>query len=113
MDRTLDQAKVSGFAQQVLDVLNYSAQASFISIGHKTRITNSTLRLLSRASVRYLSTRSIGHNHIESLLDMLPLQKRVICVDSERLGGFICLMRYTIDARQLSFFRYDFCDKRG
>jgi D-specific alpha-keto acid dehydrogenase len=36
-----------------------------ISVGHKTPIGNSTLRALSRAGVRYLSTRSIGSNHID------------------------------------------------
>jgi D-specific alpha-keto acid dehydrogenase len=36
-----------------------------ISIGHKTRITNSTLRALSQAGVAYISTRSIGYNHID------------------------------------------------
>jgi D-specific alpha-keto acid dehydrogenase len=36
-----------------------------ISVGHKTPIGNSTLRALSRAGVRYLSTRSIGNNHID------------------------------------------------
>ncbi|MFJ5262600.1 D-lactate dehydrogenase VanH [Streptomyces sp. NPDC088387] len=36
-----------------------------ISVGHKTRITNSTLLALSRAGVAYISTRSIGYNHID------------------------------------------------
>ncbi len=36
-----------------------------ISVGHKTRIANSTLRALSQAGVMYISTRSIGHNHID------------------------------------------------
>jgi D-specific alpha-keto acid dehydrogenase len=36
-----------------------------ISVGHKSRITNSTLRALSRAGVAYISTRSIGCNHID------------------------------------------------
>src|SRR5882757_1438742 len=36
-----------------------------ISIGHKTRITNSALLALSRAGVVYISTRSIGYNHID------------------------------------------------
>jgi D-specific alpha-keto acid dehydrogenase len=35
-----------------------------ISVGHKTKITNSTLFALSQAGVEYISTRSIGHNHI-------------------------------------------------
>jgi D-specific alpha-keto acid dehydrogenase len=35
-----------------------------ISVGHKTQITNSILLDLSQAGVRYISTRSIGYNHI-------------------------------------------------
>jgi D-specific alpha-keto acid dehydrogenase len=35
-----------------------------ISVGHKTQITNSTLLALSQVGVRYISTRSIGYNHI-------------------------------------------------
>ena len=35
-----------------------------ISVSHKTRITNSTLFALSQAGVAYVSTRSIGFNHI-------------------------------------------------
>lgn len=36
-----------------------------ISIGHKTRVENSALLALSRAGVAYISTRSIGFNHID------------------------------------------------
>jgi D-specific alpha-keto acid dehydrogenase len=36
-----------------------------ISVGHKTEVTNRTLLALSNAGVEYLSTRSIGHNHID------------------------------------------------
>ena len=36
-----------------------------ISIGHKTRITHATLLALSSAGVEYVSTRSIGYNHID------------------------------------------------
>jgi D-specific alpha-keto acid dehydrogenase len=36
-----------------------------ISIGHKTHITNSTLLALSQAGVAYISTRSVGCNHID------------------------------------------------
>ncbi|WP_310376417.1 D-isomer specific 2-hydroxyacid dehydrogenase family protein [Catenuloplanes atrovinosus] len=36
-----------------------------ISVGHKTRITNDTLLALSRAGVEYISTRSIGYNHLD------------------------------------------------
>jgi D-specific alpha-keto acid dehydrogenase len=37
---------------------------SCISIGHKTQIPNSVLLALSRAGVKYISTRSVGYNHI-------------------------------------------------
>ncbi|MFD5094875.1 VanH-AOV family D-lactate dehydrogenase [Amycolatopsis thailandensis] len=36
-----------------------------ISIGHKTPITNSILLALSKIGVEYISTRSIGFNHID------------------------------------------------
>jgi D-specific alpha-keto acid dehydrogenase len=36
-----------------------------VSVGHKTPITNSTLLALSRAGVEYVSTRSIGYDHID------------------------------------------------
>jgi D-specific alpha-keto acid dehydrogenase len=36
-----------------------------ISVGHKTPLTQSTLSALSRAGVRYISTRSVGYNHID------------------------------------------------
>lgn len=36
-----------------------------ISVGHKTPITNPTLRALGRAGVEYISTRSIGFNHVD------------------------------------------------
>ena len=36
-----------------------------ISVGHKTAVSNSTLLALSRTGIRYLSTRSIGYNHID------------------------------------------------
>ncbi|WP_329126937.1 D-isomer specific 2-hydroxyacid dehydrogenase family protein [Streptomyces sp. NBC_01465] len=36
-----------------------------ISVGHKTPITHATLRALGGAGVGYISTRSIGYNHID------------------------------------------------
>jgi D-specific alpha-keto acid dehydrogenase len=36
-----------------------------VSVGHKTQVTNSTLLALSEAGVAYISTRSIGYNHID------------------------------------------------
>ena len=36
-----------------------------VSVGHKTQVANATLRALSRAGVAYISTRSVGYNHID------------------------------------------------
>jgi D-specific alpha-keto acid dehydrogenase len=36
-----------------------------ISVDHKTPVTNAILRALSHAGVRYLSTRSVGTNHVD------------------------------------------------
>jgi D-specific alpha-keto acid dehydrogenase len=36
-----------------------------ISVGHKTRVTNSTLDALNLAGVAYVSTRSVGYDHID------------------------------------------------
>jgi D-specific alpha-keto acid dehydrogenase len=36
-----------------------------ISVGHQTPVTSSALLALSRAGVRYVSTRSIGYDHID------------------------------------------------
>jgi D-specific alpha-keto acid dehydrogenase len=36
-----------------------------ISIGHKTQVTNAALLALSEAGVTYISTRSVGYNHID------------------------------------------------
>lgn len=36
-----------------------------ISVGHKAHITNSTLLALSLAGVAYVSTRSVGYNHVD------------------------------------------------
>lgn len=49
-----------------------------ISVGHKAQITNSALLALSQAGVTYISTRSIGYNHI----DVDYAQSVGICVET-------------------------------
>jgi D-specific alpha-keto acid dehydrogenase len=36
-----------------------------VSVSHKTQVTNSTLHALSQAGVSYVSTRSVGYDHID------------------------------------------------
>jgi len=56
---TITEAAVSGANVEL------AAGNQCISVGHKTPVTNSTLLALSRIGVRYVSTRSIGYNHID------------------------------------------------
>jgi D-specific alpha-keto acid dehydrogenase len=49
-----------------------------ISVGHKTRVSNSVLLALRRHGVRYISTRSAGSNHI----DLHSAEMMGICVEN-------------------------------
>lgn len=42
-----------------------SAGNRCISIGHKSQVSHATLRALHQAGVRYISTRSVGYDHID------------------------------------------------
>jgi D-specific alpha-keto acid dehydrogenase len=56
-----------------------------VSVGHKTQVSNGTLRALADAGVEYLSTRSIGDNHID-----------VSC--AQRLGIAVGTVTYSPDS---------------
>jgi D-specific alpha-keto acid dehydrogenase len=56
-----------------------------ISVGHKATVTNSTLAALSDAGVRYISSRSVGYNHID-------VQR------AERLGMSVETVAYSPDS---------------
>ncbi|MER0240564.1 D-isomer specific 2-hydroxyacid dehydrogenase family protein [Streptomyces sp. HSW2009] len=45
--------------------IELAAESRCISVGHKTRISNETLLALGQVGVQYVSTRSIGCNHID------------------------------------------------
>ncbi|RZT27302.1 D-specific alpha-keto acid dehydrogenase [Kribbella sp. VKM Ac-2569] len=49
-----------------------------VSVGHKTRVMNATLLALSRIGVTYISTRSVGYNHI----DVRYAERVGICVEN-------------------------------
>ena len=58
--------------------LELSSGNRCISVGHKTRISNSVLLALRRDGVRYISTRSAGYDHI----DLLAAESMGICVEN-------------------------------
>lgn len=49
------------------DTIGLAGGSRSISVSHKTRITNAHLTQLREAGVRYVSTRSIGYNHLDVL----------------------------------------------
>ncbi|MFI8483747.1 D-lactate dehydrogenase VanH-Sc [Streptomyces rubrogriseus] len=59
VDATLTEAAVCGENAEL------AAGHQCISIDHKAPVTPATLRALHRAGVTYISTRSIGYNHID------------------------------------------------
>ncbi|MEU7785022.1 D-isomer specific 2-hydroxyacid dehydrogenase family protein [Amycolatopsis sp. NPDC049159] len=56
---TITEAAVSA------DNAGLAAGMRCVSVGHKTRVTESTLLALSRIGVEYVSTRSVGYDHID------------------------------------------------
>lgn len=64
-------APALGITPTIIDAAPSEANAELasgsrcVSVGHKTRITNAALRALNQAGVAYVSTRSIGYNHID------------------------------------------------
>jgi D-specific alpha-keto acid dehydrogenase len=57
---TVTDAAISG------ETLDLACRKACVSIGHKTRVSNATLDLLSRAGVVYVSTRSTGLDHVDT-----------------------------------------------
>ena len=60
------------------DIVELALGNRCISVGHKTRVTNATLLALSRIGVTYISTRSVGYNHI----DVRYAERVGICVEN-------------------------------
>jgi hypothetical protein len=58
--------------------INFADGSRCVSVGHKSHITNSHLSALSQAGVQYISTRSIGYNH----LDLMYAQRVGISVEN-------------------------------
>lgn len=91
-----------------------------VSVGHKTRITGSTLLALSEAGVEYISTRSIGFNHID-----VPYAERVgisvgnVAYSPDSVADFTLMLMLMMARHAKSVFRrteahdYRLSDVRG
>jgi D-specific alpha-keto acid dehydrogenase len=64
-----------------------------VSVGHKTRITSGILRALGTAGVSYISTRSIGYNHIDvDFADSIGISVENVAYSPDSVADYTVMM---------------------
>ncbi len=64
-----------------------------ISVGHKSRISNNTLQALSEAGVTYISTRSIGYNHLDvAYADSLGIAVQNVAYSPDSVADYTLML---------------------
>jgi hypothetical protein len=64
-----------------------------ISIGHKTQVTNSPLLALSEAGVTYISTRSVGYNHIDvEYAEAVGISVETVAYSPDRVADYTLML---------------------
>lgn len=64
-----------------------------ISVGHKAPVTNATLRALGEAGVRYVSTRSVGCNHIDvSCAEALGIAVETVAYSPDSVADYTLML---------------------
>ena len=64
-----------------------------ISVGHKTRVTGSALRALSNIGVTYISTRSIGYNHIDvEYAESVGITVENVCYSPDSVADYTLML---------------------
>jgi len=86
-----------------------------ISVGHKARISNETLLALSRAGVGYISTRSIGYNHLDvDYADSLGIAVQNVAYSPDSVADYtVMLMLMAIRDAKAMLKRVDLHDYRS
>jgi D-specific alpha-keto acid dehydrogenase len=75
-----------------------------VSVGHKSRISNSTLLALSKAGVAYISTRSIGYNHIDvSYAESLGIRVENVAYSPDSVADYTLMLMLMVlrDAKSM------------
>lgn len=73
-----------------------------VSVGHKTAVTNGTLLALSEAGVAYVSTRSVGHNHIDmSYAASVGITVETVAYSPDSVAG-VTREPYSVSATDIS-----------
>jgi D-specific alpha-keto acid dehydrogenase len=83
-----------------------------ISVGHKAQVANATLLALSRAGVRYISTRSIGYNHINvEYAESIGLTVGNVAYSPDSVADYtLMLMLMAVRDAKSTIRRVDACD---
>ncbi len=85
-----------------------------ISVGHKAPVANSTLLALSQVGVRYVSTRSIGYNHINvEYAESVGLIVGNVSYSPDSVADYtLMLMLMAVRGAKSTIRRVDACDYR-
>ena len=85
-----------------------------VSVGHQTPVTNPALRALGRAGVGYLSTRSIGTNHIDvAYADRVGIRVEGVTYSADSVADYtLMLMLMAVRHAKPVFCRADGQDYR-
>lgn len=85
-----------------------------ISVGHKSQVTDSILLALSRAGVEYISTRSVGFNHIDvSYAQSVGITVENVAYSPDSVADYtLMLMLMAVRHAQSVFRRADMHDYR-
>lgn len=91
-----------------------------ISIGHKTRVTNPTLGALSDAGVRYVSTRSVGCNHLDvDFAESVGIRVETVAYSPDSVADYTLMLMLMAERHAASVIRrvglhdYRLHDARG
>jgi D-specific alpha-keto acid dehydrogenase len=85
-----------------------------VSVGHQTPVTHAVLRALGRAGVRYLSTRSIGTDHVDvAYAERVGIRVEGVTYSSDSVADYtLMLMLMTVRHAKPVFCRADGQDYR-
>src|SRR5689334_1436942 len=76
-DAALDQAKVRAFVDHIFETLNVSAQAMFISIGHKTGLITAMSRLPPSTSQQIADAAGLNERYVREWLGGMVVSRTV------------------------------------
>ncbi len=94
-ERAGDYGIVPIFVEAPLSIYNarFVANSPCISVNHKSVVTAAMLKLLQRRGVKYISTRSIGLDHIDlEMAEQLGIEVQPLCYSPDSVADFTLML---------------------